>query len=411
VLLSPRQPGSSFKPYVYAAALRDHAITLCTQLLDTPKSFAGYTPLDFDNSFMGTMTARKALVLSRNVPAVEVAQTEGIGKVIQLAGSMGIHSKLDPVLSTAIGGSDITMFEQVQGYQVLADSGTKIDLHGIASISDTGGRPMDVRRQPAGSSEVLSPAVAYLLADVLKDYQRQWSLGFTRRMASKSGTSGGSQPGVHPDAWMMAYDPGIVVGAWAGNTGPNGRGGTVSAFGVDVGSTMMADFVNHLPGPPPTWYQQPDGVASTNGELLLQGTQPSGGCARAAQKPADNKPADHGGQQVDLKGTLSADATIAVQTASGPVQLTLSAGTQVDGHATQAAGGLIVQDLTYHGQPPPGSHDSPIKGAVSGDMSVSIDTRNGNVTVLVADGDQVDGNGTLGAGAYTPHDIHIHGGG
>ena len=67
-------------------------------------------------------------------------------------------------------------------------------------------------------------------------------------MASKSGTSGGNQVGVHPDAWMMAYNPDIVVGAWGGNTGPNGAGKPVRAFGTNVGSTILREFVNSLPG-------------------------------------------------------------------------------------------------------------------------------------------------------------------
>jgi membrane peptidoglycan carboxypeptidase len=93
-------------------------------------------------------------------------------------------------------------------------------------------------------------------------------------MAGKSGTSGGSQLGVHPDAWMMAYSPDIVVGAWAGNTGPDGAGKPVSAFGTNVGSSISAEFINGLPAGYNHWFSQPDGLTqSRGGELLLAGTE------------------------------------------------------------------------------------------------------------------------------------------
>src|SRR5207245_1843094 len=107
VVRSPRQPGSSFKPYDYEAALHDKKITLATCVNDQPTDFGAYRPVDFDNRYMGRMSARQALVLSRNIPAVAVAQKEGIDNVIDLAHQMGLRGELQPVLSTAIGGSDV----------------------------------------------------------------------------------------------------------------------------------------------------------------------------------------------------------------------------------------------------------------------------------------------------------------
>lgn len=266
-----RQPGSSFKPYVYEAALKDHAITLCTIVHDQATAFpGGYAPLDFDNSYLGDLTARQALVLSRNIPAVEVAAKEGIGRVISLAHAMGVKSRLAPNLATAIGGSDVTMFDQVQGYQVLADRGRRMPLISITRIVGPDGSIVFEQRPGAqgGQAQVLSPAEAYLITDTLKAYQDQWHLGWSRQMASKSGTTGGSQAGVHPDAWMMAYDPGIVVGAWAGNTAPNGGGHPVGAFGVGRRQHR-----------PRRVRRQPAGLTSQGGELFLPGTGPAqGGC-------------------------------------------------------------------------------------------------------------------------------------
>jgi membrane peptidoglycan carboxypeptidase len=289
VVLAPLQPGSSFKPYVYEAALRDHRITLCTTLEDRPTDFGGYSPQDWDGRFLGPVSARRALVLSRNVPAVEVAQWEGMDRVDALAHEMGITTPLDTGLATAIGTSDVTMYEHVQGYSVFADQGRRVPLMAITRIDDSAGDPLFLRQpgtQP-GQRVVLTPAEAYLVTDTLKDYQRQWGLGWNRQMASKSGTTG-SQAGVHPDAWMMAYSPDVVVGAWAGNTGPDGHGAPTAAFGTNVGSTIEARFINGLPRDLSGWYTRPAGLVQAHGELFLPGTQ-NQPCGPADDKQGNNK--------------------------------------------------------------------------------------------------------------------------
>ena len=299
VIQSPRQPGSSFKPYVYEAALKDHKITLGSCLADIPTDFNGYKPPDFDNAYMGDMPARRALVLSRNIPAVAVAQKEGIGNVIKLAEAMGIRTQLQPNLATAIGGSEVTMFDHVQGYQVFANQGRKVPLMSITKISDAGGATLFEARagQQQGQTQVLSPQEAYLMTDTLKAYQDQWHLGWGRQMASKSGTTGAAKVGVHQDAWMMSYNQDVVVGGWAGNTEAGGGGQNISAFGVDTGSTMMAEFINGLPADWNHWYAQPGNMASRSGEIYLPGTETaSTSCdPRAGEKPPEKKPGSPGG--------------------------------------------------------------------------------------------------------------------
>jgi penicillin-binding protein 1A len=276
-------PGSTFKPYVYEAALRDHRITLCSTLEDRSTDFGGYSPQDYDNRFLGAISTRRALVLSRNVPAVQVGQLESMDRVDALAKQMGITSSLGTNLATAIGTSDVSIYDQVQGYSVFAEQGRKVPLMGISRIQDDAGDVL-FQSQPGtqgGQQTVLSPAQSYLVTSVLKDYQRVWGLGWNRQMAAKSGTTG-SQTGVHPDAWMMAYSPDIVVGAWAGNTGADGRAGTTAAFGTDVGKTIEARFINGLPrGGYSDWYSRPPGLVTAHGgELFLPGTQNQPGCAQ-----------------------------------------------------------------------------------------------------------------------------------
>ncbi|HSS93061.1 MAG TPA: transglycosylase domain-containing protein [Candidatus Dormibacteraeota bacterium] len=275
VVLAERQPGSSFKPYVYEAALRDHKITLATQLDDRTQSFNGYVPHDFDNGGMGPLTARTALVYSRNIPAVEVGQMEGMNNVIALAHQMGIKSHLDPGLSTAIGGSDVTLYEHLQGYEVFANQGQKVDLSVIRSIDDGTGKTVYTHDVPGGGQAVLTPAESYLITDVLKQYQYRWGFGWNRQMASKTGTSDNGR-GQIPDSWIMAYNPDIVAGVWVGNTAPNGGGGTIRAFGESVGQTIMARFINALPSKMRGWYSQPSGIVrgcgSDSQEIFLQGS-------------------------------------------------------------------------------------------------------------------------------------------
>lgn len=258
VVLSQRQPGSSFKPYVYEAALRDHKITWSTILHDTPTDFNGYRPSDFDNGGFGDITARRAILFSRNIPAVEVGQMEGISNVIDLAHAMGINSQLAPYLSTAIGGSDVTLFEHTQGYATFANQGQRVDLHAIAEVDDASGQAAFKYSSP-NSPTVLTPAEAFTMTDVLKDYQYNWNFGWNRQMASKTGTSDNGHGGI-PDSWIMAYNPDIAVGVWVGNTGPNGKGGLIRAYGENVGLTTMRLFVNALPDDMRNWYTKPPGV-------------------------------------------------------------------------------------------------------------------------------------------------------
>jgi len=282
VVTAPRQPGSSFKPYVYQAALRDRRITLCTNLEDRPTDFGGYRPADFDNRFLGPISASRALVLSRNVPAVQVAQQEGMGPIIALAQQMmstGTPPRLDPGLATALGASAVSMYDQVQGYAVFANQGHKVPLMDVVKIVTSGGNTMYSQQPGAqdGQQDVLTAAQSYLITSTLKQYQTTWNLGWNRQMAGKSGTTDTGQGNVHPDAWMMAYNADIVVGAWAGNTGPDGKGQPTSAFGVNVGQTISARFINALPQTLAHFYTRPSGlVQGAGGQLFLPGTQYTG---------------------------------------------------------------------------------------------------------------------------------------
>jgi membrane peptidoglycan carboxypeptidase len=275
VVQAKRQPGSSFKPYVYEAALRDHKITWATVLHDSPTNFNGYQPRDFDNRGMGDIPARTALLQSRNIPAVQVGQMEGIQNVIDLAHQMGVKSKLQPVLSTAIGSSEVSLLEHVQGYATFANQGQRADLSVIREVDDASGRAVYKHENPS-STTVLTPAEAYLMTDVLKDYPTTWGFGWNRQMAAKTGTSDDGH-GQIPDSWILAYNPQVVVGVWVGNTAPDGGGGRITAYGENVGRSVMKRFINGLPANMGGWYARPGGVQNCTGQQtpFLPGTCPT----------------------------------------------------------------------------------------------------------------------------------------
>jgi len=296
VITSPRQPGSSFKPYVYEAALLSRKFTVDSVVHDTPQTFAGYTPMDYDNQFEGQLCLKTALDRSRNIPAVETANKVGIGTVNDLAARMGIRDKLEPSLQTAVGGSPVTMFDHVQGFQVFANNGLKVPLTGVTRVIDRNGNAIlgSSAREQAGKTQVLTPAEAYLMTYMLKDYQKVWNFPWNRQMASKTGTTGAStqQP---TDAWVMAYNPDIVIGSWVGHTGPNGQGGTITTYGEAVGNSLMASFIDGLPAAYGDWYKQPPGLvlAKGSGDPLLPGTESLPGCSSANSSAGG----DNGGQQ------------------------------------------------------------------------------------------------------------------
>ncbi|GAC1655911.1 MAG: penicillin-binding protein 1A [Candidatus Dormibacteraceae bacterium] len=281
VVLSPRQPGSSFKPYVYEAALLSRKWTVDSPVHDSPASYGAYTPQDYDNRYQGTLCLKTALDRSRNVPAVEVANKVGMTAVNDLAARMGIRTKLEPSLQTALGGSAVTMFDHVQGYQVFANGGAKVPLVGVLKVLDRNGNSVfQVDPGKPASTQVMSPAEAYLMTYMLKDYQKVWNFPWNRQMAAKTGTTGASiqQP---TDAWVMAYNPDIVLGTWVGHTGADGKGGTITSYGEAVASNLTAQFVNGLPAGYGDWYQRPAQglvLSRQTGDPLLPGTESLPSC-------------------------------------------------------------------------------------------------------------------------------------
>ena len=294
---SYQQPGSSFKLYVYQAAIKDHKVTPASQIADKPYSYpgGGGALYDWDDRYEGDITIRQALVRSRNIPAVEVGQLVGMQNVIDLAAQMGVTKTvggkpLQANPAAAIGTNPITMLENLQGYQTVANQGTKVPLSAILKVKTADGATYTPPSQ--SSTQVLTPAEAYLVSSILKNYNSTWGLGWNRTMAGKSGTpalsSTNGAVSQFPNGWMMAYNPNIVIASIGLNTTANPSSPQyTTAFGTDIGQTITKDFINSLPAGYDGWYDQPSGVTMGGNcpgvapDVTLPGVDPSG-CVRSS---------------------------------------------------------------------------------------------------------------------------------
>jgi penicillin-binding protein 1A len=290
-----RQPGSSFKPYVYLAGISNKKFDTTTVFHDSPGAVPG-SVFDFDNRFLGTMRLRTALVKSRNVPAEEAMLKAGPSTVVDMAHRVGISSPLEPNLATAIGGvhTGITMIDHSVGYGVLANKGVKHDPVVLLKVISPEGK--DITQAPPGGQQVVDDASVFIVNDVLKGYDKEWGLGFDRPLAAKSGTTNiGSATG---DGWLMSYNSDVVIAAWAGHTSndPTVGNATRNFFGVNLAQPVVDVFLKSMPGRWKTGLPgKPDSVTTANcgggglsvgdpgPDYILSGTTPS--CTPPSPEP------------------------------------------------------------------------------------------------------------------------------
>ncbi len=232
--LGLRQPGSSFKPFVYATALNE-GYTPETVIWDLPTQFSTscspsdnyndtppcYAPVNYDGMFRGPMTFTTALAQSINVPAVKVLYLAGIQNVINLATSMGITT-LGPAssygLSFALGAADVRLIDLTSGYATFANDGVYNPPTGILKITDPQGTVLE--QYTPHPAQVLDPGVANDMNSMLSNNAARqpeyppvnpfYFPGYD--VAAKTGTTNDSR-----DAWTIGYTPSIAVGTWAGN--------------------------------------------------------------------------------------------------------------------------------------------------------------------------------------------------
>jgi penicillin-binding protein 1A len=212
-----RQPGSAFKPIIYAAAL-DRGFGASDLLDDSPLTIKldrnkNWSPENFSRTYQGRVTLRKALIESLNVPTVRLLMKIGINETIQYAKKLGVKSTLNPYLSLALGSSDMTLTELTSVYAVFANHGIKMGPISILTITDSTGRVL--YSNDSVSSQAIKPEIAYLTTDLLMGVIEQGTglkareLG--RPAAGKTGTTND-----YRDAWFIGYTPSLVTGVWVG---------------------------------------------------------------------------------------------------------------------------------------------------------------------------------------------------
>ena len=212
-----RQPGSSFKPIIYSAAL-ESGLSELSVVQDGPLSFrlAGgktWRPQNYDGKFHGPVILRSALAHSLNSVSVRLVQRVGVERTIQQARKLGIESPLEKNLSIALGTPSVTVLEMVRAFGVFAGGGNLAEPLFILKVTDRDGKVLE-ENQPA-VKQVLSPEVAYVMTDMLKNVVQSG----TARAAAKLGKNIAGKTGTTSDfrdGWFIGYDPSLVAGVWVG---------------------------------------------------------------------------------------------------------------------------------------------------------------------------------------------------
>jgi penicillin-binding protein 1A len=207
-----RQTGSSFKPYVYTAAIEDGAKPT-DSIDDAPVSFGGYTPRNYENNFMGRMTLIDAFAESRNIPALKLADHVGIQKVIDVAHRFGVTTNIPAYLPIALGAVDITLEEQVTSYAVFPNDGLRVKPRLIKKVSNNDG--VTLWEEPPAVNEVISQQTARTMMSLLQAVIRHGTGAAASQLNHPLGGKTGTTS-EYTDAWFLGFSPSITCGVWIG---------------------------------------------------------------------------------------------------------------------------------------------------------------------------------------------------
>lgn len=278
---SPRQPGSSFKPLVYAAGLEERVITPATVLQDKRTTFPGdYKPENYDKKFRGNVLVRRALANSLNVPAVEVMQKVGLSDALSMAERLGfttLGKESDYGLSLVLGTGSVPLTELTNSYAAFANEGEQYPLTIITKIEDKHGEILySYEPEP---KRVLDPEVAFLISSILSDNKARAetfgnALTISRQAAVKTGTTED-----YRDALTVGYTPQLAVGVWVGNNDNSEMDEIAGSLGAaPIWRELMEEY---LKNEPKLTFEKPSGVVqatvcSNNGYLLAANSRSFG---------------------------------------------------------------------------------------------------------------------------------------
>jgi penicillin-binding protein 1A len=292
-----RQPGSAFKPFVYAVAM-DEGHTPSEEIVDEPVTYPGgdgkpYEPQNYDRKFRGSITLRHALQESVNIPAIKLLRAVGTEKVTDLARRLGIKSPMGQNLSLALGSSEVNLLELTSAYGVFANRGVRNEPFSILKVEDKNGTVLErTRTRP---TEVLSEATCATMTSMMASVMDHGTgyparaAGFLRPAAGKTGTMD-----EYMDAWFVGYTPELSMGVWVGydEKKPIGHGMTGAHAALPIWTEFM---IGATRGKPVTDFALPSGSVtrtvcnesgmlatdhcpSTTQEVYAEGTEPREGC-------------------------------------------------------------------------------------------------------------------------------------
>jgi len=329
-VLAKRQPGSIFKPFVYAAALdmavagRAQPLTPASIMVDEPTTFwfdgKPYEPGNFEHEFYGPVTLRQALAHSLNVATVKVAEKVGYEKVVEMANRAGMNYKIQPTPAVALGAYEITPVEAAGAYTMFANGGDYVKPNFISMVRDDKGKV--VHKSKIEDKQVLDPRVAYLMTSLMEEVLRSGTAagvrakyGLNAPMAGKTGTS--------HDGWFAGYTSDLLCVVWVGFDDNK----ELNLQGAHSAAPIWAEFMKRALGyrayHDAKPFEAPPGIVSVEidpatgmvatpscpgarAEVFIAGTQPLQACTR------------HGGGRTNVTNVSGWDTSPAPPTKPPP---------------------------------------------------------------------------------------------
>jgi penicillin-binding protein 1A len=207
-----RQTGSSFKPYVYTAAVED-GVKPDDIIVDAPVSFGGYTPHNYENDYRGAMTVANAFAESRNIPALKLAARVGIHKVIEVAHRFGVTSNIPAYLPVALGAVEISLDQQVASYAVFPNDGIRVAPRVIRKVSNADG--IVLWQDTTAVNEVIDQQTARTMMTLLRGVTDHGTGAAAKALNHPLGGKTGTTSDF-TDAWFLGFSPSITCGVWVG---------------------------------------------------------------------------------------------------------------------------------------------------------------------------------------------------
>ena len=207
-----RQTGSSFKPYVYTAAVEQGARPE-DSISDSPVSFGSYSPHNYDGKYLGTISLLHAFADSRNIPALRLAERVGIRKVIDVAHRFGISSNIPAYLPVALGSVEVTLDEQVAGYSSFPNDGIRIEPRLLRKVTNADGLTLmeDLPQVSEATSTKTARTMMVFLQEVIHGGTGGAAAALNHPLGGKTGTTND-----FTDAWFIGFSPSITCGVWVG---------------------------------------------------------------------------------------------------------------------------------------------------------------------------------------------------